>query len=1847
MPKIHFLALLLIFSAFFGKAFSQCVGLPGISSISSRKVLAGKCSPVSANLIYDVTFDSPVTIGTLELVFNWGDGSNPTRIPFAVGTNTYTTAQLHDFPQDSDCEFVVEMIMSYNGVPCPSTRQVQKIPSWRTEAFNGGNVKLISPLTGTTEHLVCEGEDISVIFDDETDFNCNENYVHQAPDPVETPNIETRWQQIVYNTPVVGSKIPNISVDGVPITGAAGIDILSNYQDPRGVWIMTPPVSSGDGRRRPTLLITAPGGFGPNSPKAGDVFEVTLRYWNFCNPYDDPAIPGPPADLINGDNPPVEQSSTIRIISAPSDPTPVPNTACSGASSLPDFQISIPGGRSRVEWFEDNGGVPGNIISNPLGINSLRLPASALGITSSVPGIHSVYVRYYANPSGSGTCASNFVQTTLEIIDNTADAGIDAQLCEDLTYSLNANVPVAPGSGEWSVVNKQNPGATVIFSNVNDPAATVSVSNFGLYVFRWTVTNGICVKTDEIQIDFGTTSVTAFAGTDPPPQCGLTYTLNATTPTIGTGVWSPVAGVTFSDPASPTSSVTVSIPGSFIFTWNVISGVCTPPATDDVAVTFVQPPLAVSLTPEICDDIADDPLEATIDLNDYFDAVTGGQPDRTITWYKNDAPPTGLILSPGDLVQSGVTTGSKFVARVEDNATLCSNDATLEFTVRNLPEAMDSTLLICEDSQGSNHAGNLNLNDAQFTNAVIGTVTDVTVKWFYTELDAVMDVNAITTLVDITGSKTFFARVTANTAPFCNDVAQLNVIVTPQPAPQPVLGKETVCANETQLYQVNPTPGAKYYWTIPNGPGEFAINAGGGVNDFFVVLSFPNVFSATIKLRAEISGCSGTEVDKTISVLPSPQPFQIVRPDLDPDAALLTDEVCSNDVGVSYAVKPNNYSSSTYSWDIIHASDNAPGGAVVANGQTTGNVLVNFTNEDVIIRVRESNASNCFGPEQQLAVAVNQRPVMLDPGKDICSDEATGIVFESSPSSPVIASRYDITGVTVSSGLVPLTGPASGPGQADAIVNDAFENQGNISQIVRYNVVPVSIDGMSGKECPGNQQVVSVSVKPKPVLAPNLDKVTCSEEETGLTFYSAPNSFPADKFIIESIETNGLTPLTPLPPLFTEVNADAVSNAKWENNSTSEVSVIYRVRPYSTLVGCAGNPPVDVSVKVFPKATVDPVNPVTVCGGERLNIPLSSLTPDVNFIWTVKSIEGSVTGATSGTGTVITDLLSNGALTPGKVTYEVRAKNPPEKGDCLGPPLDVEVTVNPFNIDFQIVSPATQCTGSEFVFEWSVEQGVGYTWSWSDDTPPVVFAAGDLPLGTNQVTHVFTTGSSFAPTVYTVQLQANNNVCTSKTLGKPITINPSINLNINPGDTILCSGESIEFKNQSTGVDVSRWYYRKLGTTNIVNERSTDAVTYVLDNTTSENPLIYEVVYEAHNNEGCRADYTKQVAVYRNPAALFDEGVIDPFVAGVSSVTFVNTSSVLDDTQFEYTWDFGDNLASPSTANGLGPFTVDYFSAGSKNVNLKVVNRNARDEEDKICQSIFTEQIMIPLPEVEAIFKARPLAACFPVDIEVENQSPGADTFEWELRGPNNTIVQSTARNPVFTVTRPGTYSLSLKASFAGTGQSDFAEQTGIEVFPRPQANFNARPTTLFVPDTELRTFNLSSQANHYLWDFGDGTKSDEVEPTYFYKLPGNYEITLVAGYDNGLRDLDGDGIVDGSVICYDTARQEVKAIQGGTTQVPNAFTPSKNGPSGGVPGTGGTFNDVFLPITKGVEEFEMQIYDRWGNLIFESHDKNIGWDGYDKGGHLLPAGVYVFKLTLRLSDDQRTTQIGDVTLIR
>lgn len=95
---------------------------------------------------------------------------------------------------------------------------------------------------------------------------------------------------------------------------------------------------------------------------------------------------------------------------------------------------------------------------------------------------------------------------------------------------------------------------------------------------------------------------------------------------------------------------------------------------------------------------------------------------------------------------------------------------------------------------------------------------------------------------------------------------------------------------------------------------------------------------------------------------------------------------------------------------------------------------------------------------------------------------------------------------------------------------------------------------------------------------------------------------------------------------------------------------------------------------------------------------------------------------------------------------------------------------------------------------------------------------------------------------------------------------------------------------------------------------------------------------------------------------------------------------------------------------------------------------------------------------------------------------------------------------------------------------------------------------------------------------------------------------------------------------------------------IPNAFSPNISGSGGTTPGSGK--NDVFMPLMRGVTEFEMLVFNRWGVLLFETRDQNRGWDGY-YNGKLCAQDVYVYKLTASFSDGQKVTRTGDINLIR
>lgn len=880
--------------------------------------------------------------------------------------------------------------------------------------------------------------------------------------------------------------------------------------------------------------------------------------------------------------------------------------------------------------------------------------------------------------------------------------------------------------------------------------------------------------------------------------------------------------------------------------------------------------------------------------------------------------------------------------------------------------------------------------------------------------------------------------------------------------------------------------------------------------------------------------------------------------------------------------------------------------ADVLDNPTTTTQTVTYT-----FRPQTAGGLGCQGDNVVVTITVNPLPtVVASPQGEICSGDFVNITL-----TPDVANTVAVWTVSAPSGV---TGASNGAGN---LIFQTLFNNNNAASTVTYTVTP-RVNG-----CDGPPIVIPVVVNPKPILTLPPPVTVCHGNTLNVPLVS---NVAGTTFTWTVDDPSGLgVPLT---------GSGNTINQLLNNTTGSQASLTYTITPTGPGPlpnGCLGDPKILI-VTVSPQMGAQFVNAnSSICRGstEFLIVQLDGQAP-FDFVYNDGTSNISVTNA--GNFKVI-PVTPNATTTYTLVSVE-------DALNCPFTPVgqSVTVTVGETDATFSVVGPTSSCGPYTATFQFNQVAGTEYTWQWFDGSPDDVFLAATT-IPNNTITHTFTNPSPSAAVTYRVtlrtQLPAPFPGC-FKSMQQNITIFPSIITNIEPDRTVICSGEDIRFSNQSFGAATHRWFYRVQGTTTEIDIRTTPTVNYNLVNTSASNPIIYEVVYQADNGFCTPPEEVRAITVYRDIVAGFNEGTVPPF--GVNAtVNFANTSTPVDPTQFRYEWNFGLN-ATPATFIGAVPPPVIYSTPGSRDITLRVVNI-AAEVASLGCESTFSKTINILIPPPSAAFEANPLRACFPAEIVVtENNSEGADILEWEVVDSNGrTVATSNIPLPVFSITSPGVYSVFLTVRNSLTGQVANTQRDNFEIFDNPVASFQLRPNVVFVPDTDMQTFNFSTGATDYAWDFGDGGTSDEIEPVYVYRVEGVYDVELVAINDHG-----------GGLLCTDTLTRQVTAKQGGVTKVPNAFTPNPGGPgagSGGGGGTGGngTFNDVFLPIVKGAEEFNMQIFDRWGNLIFESNSANIGWDGYDKNGRILPAGVYVYKLTIRLSDGQRSTQIGDVTMIR
>jgi gliding motility-associated-like protein len=393
------------------------------------------------------------------------------------------------------------------------------------------------------------------------------------------------------------------------------------------------------------------------------------------------------------------------------------------------------------------------------------------------------------------------------------------------------------------------------------------------------------------------------------------------------------------------------------------------------------------------------------------------------------------------------------------------------------------------------------------------------------------------------------------------------------------------------------------------------------------------------------------------------------------------------------------------------------------------------------------------------------------------------------------------------------------------------------------------------------------------------------------------------------------------------------------------------------------------------------------------------------------------------------------------------------------------------------------------------------------------------------------------------------------------------------------------------------------------------ATTSYAENHTYANVGTYQVMLIAIDSNSCNVADTvyRDIIVKNNPAALnFDYAKLPPCTS--LNFLFTNLSSApaavpFTDTSFE--WTFGDGTAGVTA--GMAQVTHSFPSSGSYNVTLSLIDTN-------YCNyPLDTTRIVNVAQNVQAQF-VTPATGCAPDSAAFNNTSIGGENYYWNFG--DGSPIDSTDINPIHFYPNPGTYTITLIAVDSNTCNIVDTTSFTITLLSKPSADFTYEPTpsqsntpTVFTP--------TSSPVVKYLWEFGDGTSETKTEPdtvVHLYIQSDTFNVCLIVTNAEG---------------CTDTICHPIQAIIHPLLDVPNAFTPGRFGQ-----------NAVIKVVGFGITNMTWRIYNRWGQLVFQSDNPYDGWDGTYRGV-VQPMDVYAYTLEAQFSDGTRATKKGDITLIR
>jgi len=760
------------------------------------------------------------------------------------------------------------------------------------------------------------------------------------------------------------------------------------------------------------------------------------------------------------------------------------------------------------------------------------------------------------------------------------------------------------------------------------------------------------------------------------------------------------------------------------------------------------------------------------------------------------------------------------------------------------------------------------------------------------------------------------------------------------------------------------------------------------------------------------------------------------------------------------------------------------------------------------------------------------------------------------------------------------------------VINDILVNTSNQNQVVVYAVTPTSIQG----NCAGPSQTITVIVKP-PLALLNQDTVTiCSNGNVNLNLVAntaVTFNWYADPNVNVQGETTALT-------ISSQINDQLV-------NPTGAVQMVqYNVIGTSVVNGCS-SPIIPIWVFVNPTPVVTPNPDFNLCHNQwQGQVLFAGNAQGTTYNWNAVGANVGLP-ANGGVDSLYAFVANNPGFAPITSTVVVSPLFTFNGVSCPGAKDTFQIIVNPEPSVFPLAN-LNLCEGVSSAQVPILGPIGGTTFSWVNSNAAVGLGStgtGNIPLFVANNPTI----SPISSTVTVTPLFVNGNVqCPGQTTSFTITVDPAPN--VDTTTLAICPGENVAHTLTADMPSTYTWYaipnplvYNE--TSNPIQNSSTinDNLVQTTNapQTVQYNVVATSVVY------GCVGTGMINVVVNPWPSVAF--AALNPPYCDLSPIAFQNNSAGV----YDYLWDFGDGaslyLAAP---------THQFPAVGTYNVTL-----TATDPFTGCVDSVMQPLTISPSPNPD--FSYSDSIGCGLLDVvftsDVYNPS-----WQYTWNFGNGATTQQLGQVG-YQYTENGCYDISLSVT---NQQGCTTSQTYFDVvcvYDSPVAVAGADPTWVSTLNPLVDFTNNSENATSYEWNFGDGTFGYGFEPTHLFpSAAGDYLVSLTATNEIG---------------CSDTAYVSIHVEENLIYYVPNTFTPNDD-----------EKNQVFKPVlSQGYKSgtYLFRIYNRWGELVFESRDEEIGWDGgYGPNSINCQSGTYTWVLNFQVLQSQEDKEIvGHVNLIK